>query len=188
MEQQKKKQIAKAMAKVKEAYEELEKLEQLYLEEEEKQEQKLVVLRAASAARSRKYRAKKKREKEQNTMPPSRDHSPAPSTAKSPPCNIESPPLSPRRPPFPNHDDYSHTFKTPPSYRSRRHVDNDVIHAFARREESARRSQANDEAVLSAFVHGMTVQEKAFAKYMEAVEKTRDNAAAREAALKQRID
>jgi hypothetical protein len=34
----------------------------------------------------------------------------------------------------------------------------------------------------------MTVQEKAFAKYMEAVEKTRDNAAAREAALKQRID
>jgi hypothetical protein len=63
-----------------------------------------------------------------------------------------------------------------------------VIHAFARREESARRSQANDEAVLSALVHGMTVQEKAFAKYMEAVEKTRDNAAAREAALKQRID
>ena len=121
-------------------------------------------------------------------MPPSRDRSPARTNQKSPPCNIESPPLSPRRPPFPNHDDYSHTFKTPPSYRSRRHVDNDVIHASVRREESARRSQANDEAVLSAFVHGMTIHEKAFGKYMEAVEKTRENAVAREAALNALID
>jgi hypothetical protein len=61
-------------------------------------------------------------------------------------------------------------------------VDNDVNHASVRKEESARRSQASDEAVLLALVHGMNVHARVMEKFLNIVDKIRENAAAREAA------